>query len=443
MHHGSSWRAAVAFWLIVSATVSIGVPLTSAEAQAASSKYAAIVVDAKTGKVLHAENADSRRYPASLTKMMTLYLTFEAMKNGRIGKNTRVPFSAQAAAQPPTKLGVKAGNSITVEQAIYALITRSANDAALALAELLGGSQQRFALMMTEKGRALGMRGTVFRNPHGLPDAGQFSTARDMATLGIALREHFPQYYSYFSVRSFAYGRQRITNHNKLLGRVRGVDGIKTGYTRASGFNLVSSVSEGNRRIVAVVMGGQSGPSRDARMTQLIAAYMPKASGRGGGVLIARGEDQPSRPPATLLPTKNVPTPDARPAMANEHGSNQLAAMIQGAESSDDLEAQAYAEEIQAEGDTEPMSTSAVDGGRWVIQVASSPSVKEAKAVLARTQNTLGILAGASPYTVPFNKDGTTYYRARFAGFDSQVEATKVCGALKRKKIPCYATRQD
>jgi len=449
VHQGSSWRAAAAFWLIVSAIVSASLFLTTIQVRAASSKYAAIVVDAKTGKVLHSENADSRRYPASLTKMMTLYLTFEAMKSGRINKNTPVPFSAQAAAQPPTKLGVKAGNSITVEQAVYALITRSANDAAMALAELLGGSQQRFALMMTQKARALGMRGTVFRNPNGLPDAGQFTTARDMATLGIALREHFPQYYPYFSVRSFTYGRQRIANHNKLLGRVQGVDGIKTGYTRASGFNLVSSVSDGNRRIVAVVMGGQSGPSRDSRMTQLIAATMPKASSRGGGALIARAEgDNPKRTLASmLLPKKDIPTPDNRPAMADERDSNQLATMIQGAQpaqaSADKIDAQAYAEEDQAEGDTEPTPPSAVGASKWVIQVASSPSAKEAKAVLARTQDATAVLADASPYTVPFNKDGTTYYRARFSGFASQVEASKACGALKRKKIPCYATQQD
>lgn len=441
MDRGLSWRTAVAFFGF--AMISASLVLASTSTAAAQSKYAAIVVDAKTGKVLHAENADSRRYPASLTKMMTLYLTFEAMKSGKINKNTRVKFSAQAAAQPPTKLGVKAGNSITVDQAVYALITRSANDASLALAEMLGGSQQRFAIMMTQKARALGMRGTVFRNPHGLPDGGQFTTARDMATLGIALREHFPQYYSYFSARSFSYGRQRIANHNKLLGRVSGVDGIKTGYTRASGFNLVSSVTDGNRRIVAVVMGGQSGASRDQRMTQLIAANMPKASRSGGGALIARNNSQTARTLASMLPHENAPTPRTRPAMANERDEDQLAAMIQGAETSADLEVQAYADEPQAEGDTEPMPSSAVEAGRWVIQVASSPSVKEAQAILARTRSAANALAEASPYTVPFVKDGTTYYRARFSGFDSQAQASSACGALKRKKIACYPTLQD
>ncbi|MCO5066046.1 MAG: D-alanyl-D-alanine carboxypeptidase [Rhizobiaceae bacterium] len=431
--------------MVFAALVATSLLATSGSAAAASSKYAAIVVDARSGKVLYSANADSRRYPASLTKMMTLYLTFEALNSGKIRKNSPVAFSAQAAAQPPTKLGVKAGNSITVEQAIYALITRSANDAAMALAETLGGSQQRFAIMMTQKARSLGMRSTVFRNPNGLPDSGQFTTARDMATLGIALREHFPQYYSYFSVRSFTYGRQRIANHNKLLGRVRGVDGIKTGYTRASGFNLVSSVTDGNRRIVAVVMGGQSGPSRDKQMTQLIASYMPKATNRGGGALVARSNDKPSRAlAAMMLPKTDIPTPNARPDLSNTNGGDQLAAMIEDSEpAASEISAQAYAEEPEAEGDTEPGAASATEAGRWVIQVASSPSAKEAQSILSRTRSAATVLADASSYTVPFVKDGTTYYRARFGGFESQVDASKACGALKRKKIPCYATQQD
>ena len=244
-----------------------------------------------------------------LTKMMTLYLTFEAMKRGKIKKSTSVPFSAQAAAQPPTKLGVKAGGSVSVETAIYSLVTRSANDSSVALAELLGGSETNFAAMMTKKARSLGMTGTVFRNPNGLPNTSQFTTARDMATLGMALREHFPQYYSYFSVRSFKYGRQRIANHNRLLGKVKGVDGIKTGYTRASGFNLVSSVTDGNRRIVAVVMGGKSGSARDRHMAELLARYMPKASARSGGPLIAKAGSESFASLSEVVPVKKQAEP--------------------------------------------------------------------------------------------------------------------------------------
>ncbi|TJV16051.1 MAG: D-alanyl-D-alanine carboxypeptidase, partial [Mesorhizobium sp.] len=296
----------------------LALAMTFVVAGAASSmaaRSAAIVIDAKTGKVLYSSNADGRRYPASLTKMMTLYMAFEAMANGKIGKNSRVVFSANAAAEPPTKLGVKRGGAITVETAILSMVTKSANDSATAIGELLGGNEANFAHMMTAKARALGMKGTVFRNAHGLPNPGQFTTARDMAVLGIALREHFPQYYSYFSQRSFLYGRRRINGHNRLLGRIKGVDGIKTGYTRASGYNLVSSVDDGDRRIVAVVIGGKSGGSRDNQMAALIKTYLPKASSRGSGMLIAKaGGGNPITALAKVfLPKRDAPTPDSRP----------------------------------------------------------------------------------------------------------------------------------
>ncbi|MGB3503862.1 MAG: D-alanyl-D-alanine carboxypeptidase, partial [Xanthobacteraceae bacterium] len=194
--------------------------------------------------------------------------------------DTPVVFSANAAAEPPTKLGVRKGGAVTVETAILSMVTKSANDSSTALGEMLGGSEQNFARMMTAKARKLGMNGTVFRNANGLPDPGQFTTARDMAVLGIALREHFPQYYGYFSQRSFRYGKRVINGHNRLLGRIKGVDGIKTGYTRASGFNLVTNLRRGNRHLVGVVMGGRSYRSRDAIMRNLLAENLEKASGR-------------------------------------------------------------------------------------------------------------------------------------------------------------------
>ncbi len=285
---GSAGRRIAALTKSAGRIVLAGVAATFMMTAAASAnpKYSGIVVDARTGKVLYGEDADDLRYPASLTKMMTLYLTFEALENGRVNKNTPVPFSQHAAQEPPSKLGVGSGRAITVEQAILALVTRSANDAATALGELLGGSEDRFARMMTQKARALGMTRTVYRNANGLPNPAQMTTARDQARLGMALRQHFPQYYAYFSTRSFKFGKQVIGNHNRLLGNVRGVDGIKTGYTRASGFNLVTSAQLDGRSIVAVVMGGTSGGARDAQMRRLVAAYMPKASRRGGGAEI-------------------------------------------------------------------------------------------------------------------------------------------------------------
>ncbi|EHS54062.1 peptidase S11 D-alanyl-D-alanine carboxypeptidase 1, partial [Rhizobium sp. PDO1-076] len=268
--------AVAALTLVMMTSFSVSV------AQAAP-KYAGVVIDARTGKVLYSEDADSLRYPASLTKMMTLYMVFEALEAGRISLSTKVPVSKNAAAEPPSKLGVGAGRSLTVEQAIQALVTRSANDVATALGEFLGGSEQRFGQMMTAKARNLGMTKTTYRNAHGLPNTAQMTTARDQARLGIALRQHFPQYYGYFSTRSFKFGKQVIGNHNRLLGNVRGVDGIKTGYTRAAGFNLATSAEADGRSIVAVVLGGKSGASRDATMRKLVAAYLPKASGSRGG----------------------------------------------------------------------------------------------------------------------------------------------------------------
>ncbi|WP_425358795.1 D-alanyl-D-alanine carboxypeptidase family protein [Aquibium carbonis] len=246
----------------------------------ASNKYAAIVVDANTGRVLYADQADSRRYPASLTKMMTVYMLFEAMQQGRIGASTDIPISAYAASRPPTKLHLKPGETIDVDTAIRALVTRSANDVATAVAEHLGGSEENFAAMMTTKARQLGMGSTVFRNASGLPDPGQVSTARDMATLSLALRRHFPAQYGYFGRTSFAFRGRSVRGHNKVLETVRGADGLKTGYTRASGFNLATSARRDGRSIVAVVMGGDSAAQRDAMMAQLIEAFLPKASRR-------------------------------------------------------------------------------------------------------------------------------------------------------------------
>ncbi|WP_269929513.1 D-alanyl-D-alanine carboxypeptidase [Aminobacter sp. HY435] len=484
-------KKAISIKSLVVFTLATALGLTSvAPALAAKdSKYAAIVIDANTGKTLHSSNADSRRYPASLTKMMTLYMTFEAMAQGKINKNTPVVFSKNAAAEPPTKIGVKAGGSISVEAAILSLVTRSANDAATALGEMIGGSEENFTRMMTARARSLGMKGTVFRNAHGLPNTGQFTTARDMATLGIALREHFPQYYSYFSTRSFAFGRQRIANHNRLLGRIKGVDGIKTGYTRASGFNLVSSVQDGNRNLVAVVMGGTSGASRDNQMASLIKTYLPQASRRGGGGdLIAKVESNlPEITTAKVqLPKRDVPTPAMRPQadvieVAEVATQDDIAAVVASAAPSPkpvisakpqpkiamasaerfggpipfrirkpkeaipataaEAVEQAYAapEESPA---IDAIKTASIPSG-WAVQVASSPSDGEARAILDKTaKQAPQVLASASAYTVPFEKGGVTYYRARFAGFDSKDAAWSACNSLKKKKISCYAIAQ-
>jgi D-alanyl-D-alanine carboxypeptidase len=252
--------------------------LTISSDQSGAAPYADIVVDANSGTVMHATNPDARRHPASLTKIMTLYLLFEQLEAGKLKLDSQLKVSAAAAAQMPTKLGLKAGTTIQVEDAIKGIITRSANDASVVVAEAIAGDEDDFAKLMTRKALALGMSRTVYRNASGLPDDDQVTTARDQATLGRAIQERFPKYYKYFSIRSFTFRGQSIGNHNHLLGRVEGVDGIKTGYINASGFNLVTSVHRGNRYLVAVVMGGGSAGSRDAKMRELINDKIAQAS---------------------------------------------------------------------------------------------------------------------------------------------------------------------
>jgi D-alanyl-D-alanine carboxypeptidase len=232
--------------------------------------YAAIVVDVNSGKVLHATNPDAIRHPASLTKIMTLYLLFEQLEAGKVRLDTPLPVSAHAASQAPSKLGLRPGQSISVEDAIKALVTKSANDVAVIIAEAIAGDEEDFAKMMTRKARAIGMARTVYANASGLPDDDQVTTARDQATLGRAIQDRFPRYYRYFSTASFQFHGRSIRNHNNLLGRVEGVDGIKTGFIRKSGFNLVSSMKRDGRHLVATVLGGSSGRWRDARMRDLL-----------------------------------------------------------------------------------------------------------------------------------------------------------------------------
>ncbi|OAV56278.1 D-alanyl-D-alanine carboxypeptidase [Rhizobium sp. WYCCWR10014] len=491
--------------LSVAVTI-VMVDSVNADAEAANPKYAGIVVDAKTGNVLYSENADRLQYPASLTKMMTLYMTFEALEQGRIRLDTPVPFSAHAAAQAPTKLGVRAGGTITVEQGILGLVTLSANDAATALGEMLGGgSEDRFAQLMTAKAHALGMTRTTYRNANGLPNTAQMTTARDQARLGIALRQHFPQYYGYFSTRAFKFGSRTIRSHNRLVGSVRGVDGIKTGYTRAAGFNLVSSVQVDGKSIVGVVMGGASTPARDAQMRNLIASYLPKASSRGGSsALIAQAAPAPAMivTPAPVQPKKaqqmaktitaaqptvsaaaadlslphKGPLPDARYQVAETEvayaetaapkSDNPLVAQPMPAPTK--VKTMTFKAAVAApkptpasmpteQGDTSvdnvttasttpsPTRAAATSNGPtgWVVQVGVSPSRQMAMDLLEGAKNKGGkALASAKPFAVAYAAGGDQLYRARFGGFDDQRDAVNACKALKKAGIKCWAAAQ-
>jgi D-alanyl-D-alanine carboxypeptidase len=249
-----------------------------AHAEGYSPPSASIMVDGNTGQVLEASNPDAPRHPASLTKIMTLYLLFERLDAGKIKLDTPLKVSQHAADQDPTKLELKPGQTIPIEEAIKGVVTRSANDAAVTIAENLGGSESDFAKLMTQQAHALGMSRTTYVNASGLPDDDQITTARDQALLGRAIQDRFPRYYKYFSLPSFVYHGETIRNHDHLLGSVDGVDGIKTGFTRASGFNLVTSVHRDGRYVVAVVLAGRSGPERDAHMRALIGEHIKEAS---------------------------------------------------------------------------------------------------------------------------------------------------------------------
>ncbi|MND69565.1 D-alanyl-D-alanine carboxypeptidase DacA precursor [compost metagenome] len=454
-------------------------------------KYAGIVVDAKSGKVLYGEDPDGLRYPASLTKMMTLYLTFEALEAGRFSIDSKVPVSANAAKEPPSKLGVRAGGSVTVDQAIRALVTRSANDMATALGEYVGGSEERFAQLMTNKARALGMTRTTYRNANGLPNTAQMTTARDQARLGIALRQHFPQYYGYFSIRTFQFGKQTIGNHNRLVGTVKGVDGIKTGYTRAAGSNLATSAQLDGRSIVAVVLGGRSSAARDATMRKLVAEYLPKASRGGSSNLIAQtapsvpatpvprtpavmAEVSESRQVAALDLPNSGPMPDARyeqreqrptaplavpkvaasaSAYAGESAQSKSATQALAAVTPQASLPKREAAATRRDQPSEPVdqvttastrtsaSASAMSG--WVIQIGVSPSEKMALDLLQNAQDKGGkVLRSAKPFTVAFSNKGEQIYRARFGGFDDQKTAVDACNVLKKKGVSCWASMQ-
>ncbi|TQF27800.1 peptidase M15 [Bradyrhizobium sp. UNPF46] len=290
-----------------------------------SPKFASIIVDGNSGAVLQATSPDGIRHPASLTKIMTLYLLFERLESGKMKLDTEMPVSQHAADQDPTKLNLRAGQTIRVEDAIKGLVTRSANDAAVVIAEAIAGDEDDFAQMMTRKARALGMSRTVYRNANGLPNDEQVTTARDQATLGRAIQERFPRYYRYFATSTFNWRGQSIRNHNHLLGSVEGVDGIKTGYTRASGFNLVSSMRRGNRHLIGVVLGGRSGGSRDAIMRNLLAENLEKGAtthtvaavternGADAATEVADASDTPPARPAAPVQAA-APAPEAAPS---------------------------------------------------------------------------------------------------------------------------------
>jgi D-alanyl-D-alanine carboxypeptidase len=350
---GVARRTARALAILPALAVAAGMTAEPAAARSRPAAYkppfSAIAIDAYSGKSIYERSPDEPRYPASLTKMMTLYLLFQDLEAGKVTTNSRFTVSAYAASQAPSKLGLKPGQTIRVEDAILALVTKSANDVAVTIAENLGGSEAKFAERMTRTARSIGMTRTTFRNASGLPDLQQRTTARDMATLGLRLQRDFPKEFTYFARPSFTFAGRVVRTHNRLLGRMRGVDGIKTGYTRASGFNLVTSAGRDGKRLVGAVMGGASGGARNRYMAAMLESAFPKA---GKGKLIALAAGRPpgyaaavaagtgdNDKPAGKTRLAGVPVPKPKPE--TEEPDMKLVPAEVAADSGDDEEADA------------------------------------------------------------------------------------------------------
>lgn len=383
--------------------------------------YAALVVEVESERSLFERNADELRYPASLTKMMTLYLVFEALANGRITRDTVFKASKYAVLRPPSRLGLKSGDPITVEQGILALVTRSANDAAAVIAEGMAGSEFAFAQLMTSKARQLGMSRTVYRNASGLPDPGQVTTAWDMFRLGKSLYKDFPQFYSYFSTTRFQFGGRSFHNHNHLLNTYPGTDGIKTGFVNASGFNLVASAQRGGQRLIGVVFGGNSAAARDAHMRDILDHGFAQLEGLEHEVRTA-SFDQPE--PPTLLTRPRLPERSAeRPS--DEKGVKLAGRKIRSSD----------------EGDGREKSGAGRSNQAWHVRLGAFPIEKAAEQRLMQAQKLAPYPLRHARATVTARRQGgKKLYWAIFNGMTRE-DAAAACKVLKSKHMECFSGR--
>lgn len=450
----------------------------------AAGKFAALTVDARTGKIIFDSDSNGLRHPASLTKMMTLYIVFEELKAKRITLSTRLRVSARASGMAPSKLGLKPGASITVQQAIYALVIKSANDVAATVAENLAGSESAFAVRMTKTARRIGMSRTNYANASGLPNPRQITTARDQATLGLRLMRDFPQYYPYFRATQFSFNGRVIKTHNRLLGRFEGTDGIKTGYINASGYNLVTSSRRGNKRLVGVVLGGKSGKSRDAYMMAMLTKAFPKAkdgktvaakAGSAEGVLdplkSLKAEEQTPEP----VPEPTTPQPDTQ-AMAEVAGN---AAQETTEEDADEGEGTAetpnapktpkvvvaelngntqqipeqtvqvpqqesqppqknlpfQVKKLASQADVEALSLSV--SSNWAVEIGDFKSKRSAADVMTKMKSSEpGLIAGKDSKTIPVKRKGVVLYRLLVSGYD-EMSAKRSCARAAKLGKDC------
>lgn len=368
-------------------------------AKSGNEKYASLVLDAQTGKVISSRYADKTVHPASLTKMMTLYMVFRELEAGRLTLNSRVPVSKHAAGQPPSKAGVAAGKSVRVEDIIGLLVTRSANDMAAAIGEKISGTESRFGEDMTKVARAMGMNKTRFTNASGLPDPRQVTSARDMAILARALIYHYPQYYHYFSIQNYSFNGQNYHSHNRMMKTFEGMDGLKTGFINSSGFNLVASAKRDGRRLIGVVFGGRSWQTRNDHMGELLNAGFEKV--KGERPIIQEVAYEASQKPMVM----NAVATTTPAVTVNTNPTPVVAATVAIA----------------------PMAASPVG---WSIQIGAFSSQSQTQAIASQTAGQLkGRYRGAAPLVVPFQSEKGTIYRARITGF-TQSEAVEACRSI-------------
>ncbi|CAN5284582.1 D-alanyl-D-alanine carboxypeptidase [soil metagenome] len=421
-----------------------GVPRSTSAATAnvvgTESKYSAIVIDAQSGEVLYAKRADSPRYPASITKVMTLYLTFEAMAAGQISPDEMITVSKHAASQGPTKLGLPAGATIRVDDAIRAIAVQSANDMAVAMAERIGGTESRFTALMTLRAQELGMQNTRYVNANGLPDSRQISTARDIAVLSRAVMRDFPQYYAYFSVRQFTYQGQTMNNHNRLLLQVPGVDGLKTGFTSSSGYNLAASAVRDGHRLIAVVLGGNSNSTRDAHVEDLLTTGFDVMRRRDLGERIEIAQNLFEREPVgPILPSYGQGDDEEDSTAAIQVADQSYDRPLRGPQAPDAPPPGKEKSLSLIQASTTPRSTekahkSEAPKGRYIVQVGAFKAKTDARTQLTRVSKSFNQHFSDAEGIVGSAVGG--FFRAQFVGF-TEGAAKSACAALKAKRISC------
>ena len=422
-------------------------------------KYASIVIDAKTGEVLYEQAPDAHRYPASITKIMTMYLAFEALHDGRLSLNDQIVVSPHAAAQAPSKLGLRQGQTISVVDAMSAIAVKSANDMAVALSEKLGGTEGHFAELMTAKAHQLGMNNTEYVNASGLPDTRQLSTARDIAILSRAVLRDYPQYYSFFGKREINWHGQITKNHNHLLGAMPGVDGIKTGFTNASGFNLAASAVRDDRRLIAVVMGGSSTAARDSHVEDLLDAGFTVMKRREAGqqTTIAQNLHEPApigaveRPPVEqgdgeqagvhILVDGKAPAKAATPAIKAKDAAAGPACVNKRMRVHHKRVTRCIAPAVdhhEPAGRKGKAQLAKAEGGDWLVQVGAYKNSTQARQQLASVNSKFAEVLAASQGQV---QHASGNYRVRFAGL-SAAGAKDACASIKAKGQSCMAMRE-